>query len=126
MQRDLERARHLENIDLRTRDVAGLDLGEEGDAAFRHHVAVPRGLHEGDALRFCETRMRWRRRRVDGFGSLHAGGAGVRLFDNGVLGFGVFSLGVFGFGVLRHLIHGVPRSGPESGHTEQQRPRGTA
>ena len=40
MQRYLERAGHLEQIDLRCADVARLDLFEEGDAAF---LAPPRG-----------------------------------------------------------------------------------
>jgi hypothetical protein len=32
--------------------MAGLDLLQEGDAAFLDHLAMPGGLHEGDALRF--------------------------------------------------------------------------
>jgi len=70
MQRDLERARHLENIDLGPRDMACLDLAQECDPAFLDHLAVPGGLHEGNPLRPCEARMHGR---VDGFGSLGVG-----------------------------------------------------
>src|SRR5882757_2303966 len=56
VQRDFERARYLEQIDIG--DMARLDLFEEGDTAFLHHLAMPGGLHEGDPLRFCEPRMR--------------------------------------------------------------------
>src|SRR6185369_10513141 len=62
MQGYLERTRHLEQIDLRARDVTRLDLLEERDTAFLDHVAVPSRLHEGNALRLDETRMHRRRR----------------------------------------------------------------
>src|SRR5713101_1766482 len=68
MQRDFERTRHLEQIDLRARDVARLDLIEEGDPAFLHHLAMPGRLHEGDPLRFCKSRVRGNRRPADRFG----------------------------------------------------------
>jgi hypothetical protein len=68
MQRDLERARHLEQIDARAVDVTRLDLVEEGDAALFDHLAMPGRLHEGNPLRFCKARMRRRRRWIDGFG----------------------------------------------------------
>src|SRR5712672_3194788 len=68
MQRDFERTRHLEQIDLRARDVARLDLIEEGDPAFLHHLAMPGRLHEGDPLRFCKSRVRGNRRPTDRFG----------------------------------------------------------
>jgi len=58
MQRDFERTRHLEQIDLRARDVARLDLIKEGDPAFLHHLAMPGRLHESDPLRFCKSRVR--------------------------------------------------------------------
>ena len=31
-----------------------LDLGEEGDAAFLDHLAMPGGLHEGNPLRLID------------------------------------------------------------------------
>src|ERR1700694_5457290 len=106
VQRDFERTRHLEQIDLRARDVARLDLLKECDAAFLDHLAMPGGLHEGDPLRFCEPRMRGNRWTIDRFGR--------------ALYFGRF----FYFGsILQHLIHGFPLSGPESGHTERRAAR---
>ncbi len=95
MQRDLERARHLEHVDVG--DVARRALGKERDAAFLHHVAMPGRLHEGDPLRFGKT---WMRRRVR-------------------WRFGGLAFGVLDFRLLQHLIHGFPLSGPESGHTER-------
>src|SRR5450432_2490677 len=68
--------------------MARLDLVEKCDPAFLHHLAVPGGLHECDALRLGKSRMRRRGRRVDGFGGFDFGGAY--------------------FGILQHLIHGVP------------------
>ena len=72
----------------------------------RHSSTTSRcqdGLHEGDPLRLCKTRMR--RRQVDD-----------RWFRMG------FAL----VGFLQHLIHGFPLSGPESGHTERRCPRAKA
>ena len=60
MQRDLERARHLEHVDMG--EVARFGFLDEGDAGFLDHVAVPAGLHEGHPLRLCETRVLGRRR----------------------------------------------------------------
>jgi hypothetical protein len=80
MQGDFERARHLEDVDGRTRDVPRLGLDEECGLAFHHHLAMPGGLHEGDPLRLGEARMRPR---------------------GWVCGLGVL-------GVLQHLIHGFP------------------
>src|SRR5258707_479160 len=68
MQRDFERTRHLEQIDLRARDVARLDLIKEGDPAFLHHLAMPGRLHESDPLRFCKSRVRRNGRPTDRFG----------------------------------------------------------
>ncbi|MGY3076499.1 hypothetical protein ACVWZZ_002870 [Bradyrhizobium sp. LM6.10] len=88
MQRDLERARHLEHVDMI--EVTHFCLPHEGDAGLLDHVAVPAGLHEGHPLRLCEARMLrrgilWNRRRRLGW------------------------LGRFGLGVLQHLIHGFPQ-----------------
>src|SRR4051794_28125944 len=70
---------------------------------------MPGGLHEGDPLGFCKSRVDARRRRIGSF-------RGV--FDVG---------GIFYFGsVLQHLIHGFPLSGPESGHTERRAARNAA
>src|SRR5436305_11833004 len=92
VQRDFECTRNLEQIDLRERDVARLDLLEECDAAFLDHLAMPGGLHESDPLRPGKPRMRRDGRTIDGF------------------------RGVFYFGrLLQHLIHGYHLSGPESG-----------
>src|SRR6266849_10293646 len=103
VQRDFERARHLEQIDARALDAARLDLGEECDPAFLDHLAMPGGLHEGDPLRFCKPRVRGNRWTIDRLGR------------------------VFYFGsVLQHLIHGFPLSGPESGHTERRAARNAA
>src|SRR3954453_7431320 len=52
MQRYLERARHLEEIDLRACNVALLDLLQERYAALFDDGAMPGGLHERDPLRF--------------------------------------------------------------------------
>src|SRR5436305_6894918 len=60
MQRDLERARHLEHVDMI--EVTRFRLLDEGDAGLLDHVAVPAGLHEGNPLRLGETRMLDRRR----------------------------------------------------------------
>src|SRR5712664_1266538 len=108
MQRDFERTRHLEQIDLRARDVARLDLIEEGDPAFLHHLAMPGRLHESDPLRFCKSRVRGNRRPADRFGRF------------------VYFGRVFYVGFLQHLIHGFPLSGPESGHTERRAARNAA
>src|SRR5205085_5507963 len=62
MQRDLETAGHFEQIDLRRRNAARLDLGKECDTAFLDHLAMPGRLHEGDALRFGESPVLRRRR----------------------------------------------------------------
>src|SRR5882757_3614699 len=105
MQGYLERSGHLEHVDIG--DVTCFAFGEEGDAAFLDHVAMPGRLHEGDALRLCEPRMhgcRWALGRV---GNPHLG---FRRLD---------FLGL-GFRLLQHLIHGFPLSGPESGHTERR------
>ena len=107
MQGYLERTRHFEQIDLRARDMARLNLLEEGDAAFLDHVAVPRRLHEGYALRLDETRVHRRRRTLG-----HV--RDVARFDS--LRWGL------DFRLLQHLIHGFPLSGPESGHTERRQP----
>ena len=77
MQRDLERTRHLEQIDLRARDVPRLDLLEEGDAAFLDHLAMPGRLHEGDPLRLGEPRMRRRRRTLGHVGHVLVSMSGV-------------------------------------------------
>jgi hypothetical protein len=55
MQRDLERARHFEQIDMRGRNAARLDLGEKRDTAFLDYLAMPGRLHERDALRLGES-----------------------------------------------------------------------
>src|SRR3954463_3771110 len=68
MQRDLERARHFEQIDMRRCYAARLDLGKECDTTFLDHLAMPGRLHERDALRFGESRIRRTRRRIDNFG----------------------------------------------------------
>src|SRR6267378_5270279 len=70
MQRDFERTRHLEQIDMRARNVARLDLFEECEPAFCDHLAMPGGLHEGDPLRFCKARVRGNRRTINRFGRL--------------------------------------------------------
>src|SRR5882757_1668269 len=105
MQGDLERTRHLEQIDLRARDMTRLDLGKERDPAFLHHVAMPGRLHEGDPLRFDKTRMDGRRWALGGVGNPRLGFLGCLGLD---------------FRLLQHLIHGFPLSGPESGHTERR------
>src|SRR4051794_11593645 len=81
VQRDLERARHLEQIDVRARNVARLDLVEKCDTAFLDNLAMPRGLYESDPRRLGEVRVRGngRRERAFYFGS-----------------------------ILQHLIHGFP------------------
>src|SRR3982074_3458225 len=100
VQRDLERTRHLEQIDMRARDVARLDLVQECDAAFLDNLAMPGGLHERDPLRLGKARMRGNGWTLDGFESL--------FWSAGCLG------RVFYFGsILQHLIHGFPLSGPE-------------
>jgi len=84
-------------IDARALDAALFDLGEECDPAFLDHRAMPGGLHEGDPLRFCKSRVRENRWTIDRSGR------------------------IFYFGnILQHLIHGFPLSGPESGHTERR------
>ncbi len=70
MQRNLERTRHLENIDPVARDVARLDLVEEGDPRLLDHLAMPAGLHEGDPLRLGKARMRRCRGWIIGDGGL--------------------------------------------------------
>jgi hypothetical protein len=56
MQRYFECAGHLEHIDLRRVDAARDDFGLERGPARRDDVAMPRRLHEGDALRLGEPR----------------------------------------------------------------------
>src|SRR3954471_13297463 len=107
MQGYLERTRHLEQIDLRARDVTRLDLLEERDTAFLDHVTVPGRLHERDTLRLDETRVHRRRRTLGDVRN-------ATRFDS--LGLGL------DFRLLQHLIHGFPLSGPESGHTERRQP----
>src|SRR6266446_2250501 len=103
VQRDFERPRHFEQIDARALDAALLDLAKECEAALFDHLAVPGRLHEGDPLWFCESRVHASRRRIAHF-------RGVLCFRR-----------IFCFGsVLRRLIHGLPLSGPESGHTERR------
>ena len=116
MQRYLERAGHLEHIDIG--NVTRLDLAEEGDAAFLDHLAVPGGLHERDPLRFCKSRVRKNGRMIDRLGrALTAWRLLLRKY------LGVSSdLG----SILQHLIHGFPLSGPEPGHTERRAARNAA
>src|SRR3954451_24327515 len=93
MQRDLERARHLEHVDMI--EVTRFCLPHEGDAGLLDHVAVPAGLHEGHPLRFREARM-----------------VGRRILRNRRwrLGWlGNFGFGSFDLGVLQQLIHGFPQ-----------------
>src|SRR4051794_22559586 len=108
VQRDFERTRHLEQIDLRARNVARLDLLEECDAAFFDHLAMPGGLHERNPLRFCKSRVHADRRFSNFRSDLYC--SGVFYFER----------------VLQHLIHGFPLSGPESGHTERRTARKAA
>src|ERR1700675_952224 len=100
MQRDFERARHLEHVDACAFDVARLDLIQECEAALFDHLAMPGRLHEGDPLRFCKSRMLRDRRRLGGLAYFR----------------GVFCLR----SIFHHLIHGFPPSGPESAHTERR------
>src|SRR6266852_4669265 len=116
VQGDLERAGHLEQIDLRARNMARLDLLEEGEPAFLDHLAMPGGLHEGDPLRLCKARVRWNRWTIDRFGS------GRVVYFRSIYFGSVLYLG----SVLQHLIHGFPLSGPESGHTERRAARNAA
>src|SRR6266404_4299907 len=115
VQRDFERTRHLEQIDMRAGNAARLDLAKECEAAFLDHLAVPGGLYEGDPLRFCKSRVRGNGRMISNFrGAFYFG----RVF---------YFRRVFYFGsVLQHLIHGFPLSGPESGHTERRAARNAA
>ncbi|MHC2601891.1 hypothetical protein ACVL92_002705 [Bradyrhizobium liaoningense] len=87
VKRNLERARHLEHVDMG--EVPRLRLPHEGDAGFLDDVAVPAGLHEGHPLRLGKARMLDCR----------------RVHGNRRLG----RLGRFVLGILQHLIHGFPR-----------------
>jgi hypothetical protein len=67
VQRDFERTRHLEQIDLRACNVARLDLLEECEAAFLDHLAMPGGLYEGNPLRLRKPRVYPDRRAIGNF-----------------------------------------------------------